>query len=128
MPGTAEADYHELESAGDMILAVSVESPDILVSRDGGQTWEKRTPPQAPIDVVVDPDDPQQWAVSTEQGTFVSTDGGGSWRPRDTTFGARLTWPAATRSTASTATARCAQPRRRRAAGRTAATSAASRA
>ena len=24
------------------------------------------------------------WAVSTEQGTFISTNGGGSWRPRDT--------------------------------------------
>ena len=47
----------------------------------------------APIDVVVNPGDPEHWAVSTEQGTFVSTNGGGSWRPRDTTFGARLIWP-----------------------------------
>jgi len=95
VPGTAEADYHELEPAGDQLLAVSVESPDIQVSRDGGVTWEKRTPPAVPIDVVVNPDDPQQWATSTEQGTFVSSDGGGSWRPRDGTPGARLAWPAA---------------------------------
>ena len=54
---------------------------------------------------MVNPGDPQQWAVSTEQGTFVSSNGGQSWRPRDTTFGARLVWPARTRSTASTATA-----------------------
>ena len=39
------------------------------------------------------PGDAEQWAVSTEQGTFVSTNGGQSWRPRDTTFGARLVWP-----------------------------------
>jgi hypothetical protein len=89
-----EADYHELEIAGDLIVAVNAESPDIQVSRDGGRTWESRTPPAAPIDVVVDPGDARQWAVSTEQGTFVSGDGGGSWRPRDTTFGARLIWPA----------------------------------
>ena len=88
--GTAEGDYHELESAGDMILAVSVDAPDVLVSRDGGKSFEKKTPPALPIDVVVDPSDPQQWAVSTEQGTFVSNNGGDSWRPRDTTFGARL--------------------------------------
>ncbi len=44
---------------------------------------------------MVDPSDPQHWAVSTDQqGTFVSTNGGGSWRPRDTTQGARLAWPA----------------------------------
>lgn len=87
-----EGDYHELEVAGDLLVGVNAESPDIQVSRDGGATWETRTPPAAPIDVVVDPDDPSRWAVSTEQGTFVSGDGGGSWRPRDTTFGARLVW------------------------------------
>jgi hypothetical protein len=43
--------------------------------------------------VVVNPGDAEQWAVSTEQGTFVSSNAGRSWRPRDTTFGARLVWP-----------------------------------
>ena len=93
--GLGDADYHEIEVVGDLIVAVKAESPDIQVSFDGGQSWEARTPPAAPIDVVVDPGDPQHWAVSTEQGTFVSTDGGGSWRSRDTTFGARLIWPSA---------------------------------
>jgi hypothetical protein len=95
VPDTAEADYHELEIAGDRILAVNVDSPDILVSTDGGSSWDKRTPPNAPIDVVVDPSEPQRWAVSTEQGTFVSNDDGGSWRPRDPAMGARLAWPEA---------------------------------
>jgi hypothetical protein len=88
-----EADYHELELAGKLIIAVNAESPDIQVSSDGGANWETRTPPAAPIDVVVDPADAEQWAVSTEQGTFVSSNAGRSWRPRDTTFGARLVWP-----------------------------------
>jgi hypothetical protein len=88
-----EADYHELEVAGKLIIGVNAESPDIQVSSDGGANWETRTPPAAPIDVVVNPGDPQQWAVSTEQGTFVSSNAGQSWRPRDTTFGARLVWP-----------------------------------
>jgi hypothetical protein len=94
VPNTAEGDYHELEVFGDQLIAVSVESPDIQVSRDGGVSWEKKTPPQLPIDVVVNPADPQHWAVSTEQGTFLSTNGGGSWRPRDPSSGARLAWPA----------------------------------
>jgi photosystem II stability/assembly factor-like uncharacterized protein len=93
VPGTAEGDYHELESSGDTIIAVSVDAPDVLISRDGGKSFETKTPPAAPIDVVVNPKDPQQMAVSTEQGTFSSSNGGDSWRPRDTTFGARLTWP-----------------------------------
>jgi photosystem II stability/assembly factor-like uncharacterized protein len=88
-----EADYHELEIAGKQIIGVNAESPDIQVSGDGGANWETRTPPAAPIDVVVNPSDANQWAVSTEQGTFVSSNAGQSWRPRDTTFGARLVWP-----------------------------------
>jgi hypothetical protein len=88
-----EADYHELELAGKLIVAVNAESPDIQVSSDGGASWQTRTPPAAPIDVVVNPGDANQWAVSTEQGTFVSANAGQSWRPRDTTFGARLIWP-----------------------------------
>lgn len=95
VPNTTEGDYHELEVFGDQLIAVNVESPDIQVSRDGGVTWEKRTPPQLPIDVVVDPSDPEHWAVSTEQGTFFSTNGGESWRPRDPSSGARLAWPKA---------------------------------
>ena len=91
--GLGEGDYHELEVVGDLIIAVNAESPDIQVSRDGGRSWESKTPPAPPIDVVVDPGDPQRWAVSTEEGTFSSSDGGGSWRPRDPSFGARLIWP-----------------------------------
>ena len=45
--GVAEADYHEVEIAGDQLIAVEVESPDIKVSRDGGRSWEARTPPDA---------------------------------------------------------------------------------
>jgi photosystem II stability/assembly factor-like uncharacterized protein len=93
VPGTAAGDYHELESAGEEIIAVSVDAPDVLISRDGGKTFEPKTPPAPPLDVVVNPKDAQQMAVSTEQGTFISNNGGDSWRPRDTTFGARLTWP-----------------------------------
>ena len=88
-----DADYHELEVAGKLIIGVNAESPDIQVSSDGGANWETRTPPAAPIDVVVNPADADQWAVSTEQGTFISATAGQSWRPRDTSFGARLVWP-----------------------------------
>ena len=110
--GTAEADYHELEVAGEQHHRRQRRvAGHPGVSRDGGTTWRDAHAARAPIDVVVDPADPQQWAVSTEQGTFVSTNGGQSWRPRDTTFGARLAWPRRTRSTASTATARSASAR-----------------
>ena len=91
-----DADYHELEIAGHQIVGIKADSPDIQSSTDGGKSWKTSTPPAPPIDIVIDPADPQHWAVSTDQqGTFVSINGGGSWRPRDTTQGARLAWPQA---------------------------------
>ena len=46
----------------------------------------------APIDIAVNPGNPDQWAVSTDQGTFISANGGKSWRQWDTTFGPRIAW------------------------------------
>ena len=70
----------------------------IQISEDGGKTWDTREAPSvaAPIDVSVNPGDPKVWAVSTDQGIFVSHNEGKSWRQRDTTVrrphlrGARL--------------------------------------
>jgi hypothetical protein len=90
--GMGDADYHELEVGRGVLVAVRADSPKVVSSRDGGKTWEEHTPPAAPIDVAVDPGDPAHWAVSTEAGTFLSTNGGGTWRPRDATPGARLAW------------------------------------
>ena len=126
--GTAEADYHELEVFGDRIFAVTVESPDIQVSSDGGKTWQKQHAARPADRRRRQPGDPDHWAVSTEQGTFVSTNGGNPGAPA--TPRSALAWPGRrrTRSTASTATASSASARTAARAGRTAAMSAASRA
>ena len=73
--GLGEADYHEIEIAGDRIFALRNEDPGMIqISDDGGKTWDTREAPSvaAPIDVAVNPGDPKVWAVSTDQGVFVS--------------------------------------------------------
>jgi photosystem II stability/assembly factor-like uncharacterized protein len=92
--GLDDADYHEIEVSDDRILALRADRPHIHVSTDGGKSFKTREPPAdaAPIDVTVNPDKPEEWAVSSEQGVFTSTNGGGSWRQRDVTFGPRLVW------------------------------------
>jgi photosystem II stability/assembly factor-like uncharacterized protein len=93
--GLGTADYHEIEVDGDRILALRYEEPGtIQISSDGGKTWDKREAPSvaAPIDIAVNPGNPDQWAVSTDQGTFISSNGGKSWRQWDTTFGPRIAW------------------------------------
>jgi photosystem II stability/assembly factor-like uncharacterized protein len=66
----------------------------IQISRDGGKTWATREAPSvaAPIDIAINPGNTDQWAVSTNQGTFISANGGKSWRQWDTTFGPRIAW------------------------------------
>jgi hypothetical protein len=89
-----EADFHILQASGDHVVAVHVEDADVQVSTDGGRTFERRTPPAPPEDVVVDPRDAARMVVTTAQGTFTSADGGGSWRQRDPAAGGQLEWVA----------------------------------
>jgi hypothetical protein len=89
-----ESDFHILQAAGDHVVAVRAEETDVLVSGDGGRSFETKTPPELPVDVAFDPKDPAQIVVATAQGTFSSADGGGSWRPRDPTATEQLAWGA----------------------------------
>jgi photosystem II stability/assembly factor-like uncharacterized protein len=93
--GLGEIDYHDIEVlSGENIVALRVDQPDVQVSTDGGTTFEGRAAPAVAraVDITINPNDPKQWAVGTEQGTFLSGNEGGSWRQRDTTFGARVSW------------------------------------
>jgi hypothetical protein len=89
-----ESDFHILQAAGDHVVAVRAEETDVLVSGDGGGSFETRTPPDLPVDVAFDPDDPNRMVVATAQGTFSSGDGGSSWRPRDPIASEQLAWAA----------------------------------
>ncbi len=87
-----ESDFHILQARGDRVIAVRVDEADIQVSDDGGSSFEARTPPDAPLDVVFDPEDPQRMVVATQQGIFSSTDAGSTWRPRDPAPSEQLAW------------------------------------
>ena len=89
-----DADFHILQARGDRVVAVRAEEIDIQVSTDGGGRFDTRTPPDMPLDVAFDPEDPQRMVVATEQGTFSSDDEGRSWRPRDPTPTDQLAWAA----------------------------------
>ena len=89
-----KSDFHILQATGDHVVAVRAEETDVLVSRDGGRSFEARTPPSMPLDVAFDAKDPARMVVATEQGTFSSADGGDSWRPRDPVASDQLAWGA----------------------------------
>jgi hypothetical protein len=87
-----ESDFHILQVAGERIAAVRAEETDVEISRDGGGSWESRTPPDQPLDVAFDPRDGARMAIATEQGIFISADEGRSWRQRDALPSEQLAW------------------------------------
>jgi photosystem II stability/assembly factor-like uncharacterized protein len=89
-----ESDFHILQATGARVVAVRADETDVLVSVDGGASFDTRTPPDLPLDVAFDPQDPARMVVATAQGTFSSGDGGGSWRPRDPIPSEQLAWAA----------------------------------
>jgi hypothetical protein len=92
MAQLGEADYHLLELSRGRVAAVEAEGSQVLVSNDGGRSFEERAPPAAPVDLAIDPREPARMIVSTDQGVFTSSDDGRSWRPRDAPAGARFAW------------------------------------
>ena len=88
------ADFHALERSGDRLVAALSGQAQVLVSADGGRRWESRMAPGVVVDLAVHPRRPSDWVASTAEGVYVTRDGGGSWRPVDSTPNADFAWPA----------------------------------
>ena len=87
-------DFHALSVSGDLLVAPLYGQAQILISRDGGKTFEPRVAPMALIDLAADPGDSKRWVATSESGIFVSVDEGRTWRQRDPTPNVRLAWRA----------------------------------
>jgi BNR/Asp-box repeat len=90
-------DFHVLEASGKRVYGFGsdfdTKQAGLLVSDDGGRTWEERTPPEALVSLAIDPQDPDRVVASGEQGLYLSSDAGRGWRPLDG-GPALLAWPA----------------------------------
>lgn len=92
-----DADFHVLESSGRQVYGFDGTQGRLMVSDDGGGSWDQRSPPAAMFGLAIDPRDPARLIAGTERGLFGSADGGGTWRPlRDDVTGL-LAWPATER-------------------------------
>lgn len=90
-----EADLHKIEIVDGRMYAFDAVLSAMLISDDGGKTFEERfTPRGLIIDFAVDPDDPDHLLAANETQLFRTEDGGDSWRPVLPGEGIRLAWPA----------------------------------
>ncbi len=80
-----ERDFHVLEAAGGRIFGYGSDfdsdEATLLVSNDGGRSWEERPPPEPLISLAIDPGDADHVVASGEHTAYSSSDGGRSWRP-----------------------------------------------
>jgi photosystem II stability/assembly factor-like uncharacterized protein len=86
------SDYHILQATGKRVVGVKADETDIQVAPDVSAGFAARTPPDVPLDVAYDPQDPKRMIVATKQGTYTSANEGGSWRPRDAIATEQLAW------------------------------------
>jgi hypothetical protein len=80
-----ERDFHVLEAARQRIYGYGSDfesqEASLLVSDDGGRSWDERTPPEPLVSLAIDPKDPDHVVASGEHGTYSSSDAGRGWRP-----------------------------------------------
>jgi hypothetical protein len=90
-------DFHVLEAAGPRIYGYGSDyesrQASLLVSDDGGRSWQQRTPPEPLLSLAIHPDDPERVVASGEDGIYSSSDAGKGWRPLGDEAGF-LAWPA----------------------------------
>ena len=88
-----EADFHVLESSGRRVYGFDGAQGRVMVSSDGGRSWQPRTPPAGVFALAIDPADPDRIVASTEEGLFVSLDAAQKWRPVSAKLAGLLAWP-----------------------------------
>jgi hypothetical protein len=88
-----EADLHKIIQRHDRLYAWDAVLSAILISEDGGKTFEENfTPRGLIIDFEVDPENPEKIVAANEEEIFMTENGGQSWRPVVGGEGVRLAW------------------------------------
>ena len=87
-----KADLHVLRVAGDRVYAFDGLKSRLLVSDDGGITFDSRGPSPAIIDLAVDPRDSDRIVAATQRGLYESTTAGRRWRRINPRLAGFLGW------------------------------------
>ena len=76
-----EADFHVLRTAGPRLYGFDATQGRLMVSANGGRSWQQSRPPGALVDLAVDPGDSSHIVAAADGGLFASRNAGRTWRP-----------------------------------------------
>lgn len=88
-----QADFHVLQSLGQRVYGFDGTQGRLMVSSDGGATWQQRSAPAAMFSLAIDPKDSDTVVAATERGLYSSTDAGARWRAVRPDTAGLLAWP-----------------------------------
>ena len=85
-----KSDFHVLEASGKRVYGFGsnyeTREAEFLVSGDGGESWDKRSPPGGVASLAISPTDPEKVVAAIQggpanDGLYASDDAGRSWQP-----------------------------------------------
>ena len=89
-----EADFHVLRAQGKTVYGFDARSERLLASTDAGRSWKTLVPPEALLDLAIDPRNPKHLLASGGAVLYESQDGGRSWKAVANGIAGHLAWPA----------------------------------
>ena len=90
---TGRADLHVLRASGDRLYGYDDATNRLLMSPDGGRTWQSRGASAQIFDLAIDPTDADALVATTARGAYESRDAGRTWRLRSRERTGLLIWP-----------------------------------
>ncbi len=93
-----KADFHVLRAQGKTVYGFDSRSARLLASTDAGRSWKTLVPPEALIDLAIDPKNPRHLLASGGAVLYESQDGGRSWKAIASGIAGHIAWPAPDRA------------------------------
>lgn len=88
-----KADFHVLRAQGKTVYGYDSRTERLLVSTDAGRGWTTLVPPEALIDLAIDPKNPRHLLAPGGAVLYESLDGGRTWKAIASGIAGHLAWP-----------------------------------
>ncbi|MBA3787444.1 MAG: exo-alpha-sialidase [Actinobacteria bacterium] len=91
-------DFHVLQAQGRTVYGFDARSERLFASIDAGRSWKKLAPPEALIDLAIDPENPEHLLASGGAILYESANGGQTWEAVANGLAGHLAWPTSARA------------------------------